>query len=154
AQWAGLLSVQPSVSTANGSQVQIQRDQVGTLGAGTVIVDGKAGTVNDFSYAFGTNAVTQAVAGDAVTVLGRAGAADVLVATENASEGGSGRRMSQFFSVANGADSDSLTERKHLFQNAVWWLLNCKLCSNLNLHPEGTSSPDGLIAGGILTYNI
>ncbi|PYI80116.1 MAG: hypothetical protein DME26_22205, partial [Verrucomicrobia bacterium] len=65
-----------------------------------------------------------------------------------------GRRLTQAFRVITGTNEFSLGERKKLFQNTVWWLLNCRLCSVLQVHPEGSASPETLMVGEELTYQL
>src|SRR5262249_50774836 len=149
-----LLSLKPAQDSSGPNQVRINRDAVESFGVGTVIRDGKVGTVADFQYQFGANGTAQFGGSDTVTVLGTAGGSDVLVATEYTSEGGAGRRLTQAFRVLEGGDQQSMAERKRLFQNAVWWLLNCRICSNLGLHPEGVGLPATVGAGELLTYNL
>jgi uncharacterized repeat protein (TIGR01451 family) len=76
------------------------------------------------------------------------------VAFDNVASGGSGRSLSQAFRIVSGTDETSLTERKKLFQNAVWWLLNCRRCSALNLRPDGSALPQSLTVGEELTYTL
>lgn len=152
-QWTELVGLSPMTIGNAPARVEIDRENVGVGGVAAVIADGKVGTVADFDYAFSTQGGIQN-ASEARTVLAGAGMFDVLVAHEFTAEGGSGRRLTQAFRVTGGSDALSLEQRKKLFQNAVWWLLDCRLCSNLNLRPEGTSLPGEVAAGGSVVYTI
>src|SRR5262249_3976892 len=77
-----------------------------------------------------------------------------LVAFQDFTVGGVGRTLTQTFRVASGTNEVSLAERKRLFQNAVWWLLNCRRCANLNVKPEDNASPPSVTVGEVFSYKL
>ena len=106
------------------------------------------------SYPFSPRGSEQTGA-DGEIVLAHADGSDVLVALDNVASGGAGHRLTQAFLVASGVDEASLGERKKLFQNAVWWLLNCRLCTTLNVNfSEGRSSPQQVKINDELIYTL
>src|SRR5207249_8324752 len=63
------------------------------------------------------------------------------------------RTVTQTLQVSRGTDTDSLTERRKLFQNAVWWLLN-RGCEDADLYVEISASADQVKVGDKITYTI
>ena len=146
-RWTELIHLQ---TKTGASEQQVVIDPTT---AHEIIVSGKVGTVQNFSYGF-SRGVSQALNVTGETVLGRAGDSDVLVAFQDFTVGGAGRRLTQTFGVASGTNEFSLGERKRLFQNAVWWLLNCRHCANLNVKPEDNASPPSVMVGETFSYKL
>ncbi len=109
-----------------------------------ILKEGKSGTVADFDYPFGVR-VWKAPLLDGEFVLGTGGDSVVLVGSEDLAAGGTARKLSQTFRTFSGADDLSIEQRRILFKNAVWWLMRCVPCSNLNLSPaveQNAGGPD------------
>ncbi|MCI0540271.1 MAG: hypothetical protein L0Z50_34130, partial [Verrucomicrobiales bacterium] len=151
-RWHELLHLRPKTVASAPSQIIIDTS-IPPSGAGWVINDGIVGTVQDFAYPFSKQGGEQTGA-DGELVLGRAGGLDALVAFEDRREGGAARRLTQTFQVTGGSDERSNAERKKLFQNAVWWLLQFCICDNLNLRPDDRTATGPVEAGEDLTLTV
>lgn len=139
ARWLRLVLIRPGPPGAIPDRVDIQEDAVFSSAA-AIVRSGKVGDVQSFDYPF-SNPVSSRPEPGRETVLATAGGADVLVALSADDLIPPARRVSQAFLVARGGTGASRTERKRLFQNAVWWLLRCSLCSNLNVAVEASFAP-------------
>lgn len=139
AAWIGLVRLRPGPPGSVTNRVSFLADELPTS-VSAILRDGKVGDVSDFEYPFDTAAGTRPES-DREIVLARSGNREVLVALPDDDGPFNARRISQTFRVTHGGDDASHTERKRLFQNAVWWLLNCRLCSNLNLVPLASLEP-------------
>ncbi len=139
ALWIELTRLRPGPSATPVPRVTLTSDELPSS-IETIIRRGKAGDVADFDYPFSEPTGTRSELAQE-WVLARAGAREILIAVPDDPEEGTGRRLSQSFQVTAGGDTPSRTERKRLFQNAVWWLLDCSLCSNLNLTPVVSVEP-------------
>jgi uncharacterized repeat protein (TIGR01451 family) len=147
-QWIDLIHLRAKAISSAAQQVEID-----TATGNLIVLNGKVGTVQNFDYGVGLSGIEQLGANGEI-VLARAGESDVLIALDNFAAAGSGRSLSQAFRVVSGVDEVSLAERKKIFQNAVWWLLNCRRCSALNLRVEGEALPPTVNVGQELTYKL
>lgn len=151
--WSALTSLKAGTVPAGTTQVDLITSGVDPQ-VSTILRSGKVGDIASFTYSsFGTAGTIQTATGPE-SVLARAGDTDVLVAYWNSAAPSEGRRLTQAFRVVAGGDANSVLERKRLFQNAVWWLLQCQLCSNLNLVPAVTVVPETGQVGQDLVYTI
>ncbi|MBX3748170.1 MAG: hypothetical protein KF833_22910 [Verrucomicrobiae bacterium] len=151
-RWLQFIHLRPEAPVTGLTRVVIEAGGVSEEVA-PVVRDGKVGTVVDFEYplvALGGVARGE----DGETVLARADGLAVLVAYADPGQTVPRRRLTQAFRVATGGDEGSVAERKRLFQNAVWWLLNCERCADLDLAPEVRVSADTVKVGDEVTYDI
>ncbi len=141
--WKGLLHLQAGAGH-NQSQGVMLTELTLSERPYPVLVGGRAGTVAAFSYPF-SDPVYEALGAEGERVLGRAGDSAVLVVSSDEAAGGTGRKLTQAFRVGLEGDDASLAQRATLFKNAVWWLMRCTPCNNLNLVPsvEQTRQEDG-----------
>jgi uncharacterized repeat protein (TIGR01451 family) len=115
------------------------------------VINGRFGFVLDFLYPAEID--VSSVVGTEPQLLARSGNSDVLVALEDPNTGV--RTVSQDFLAVDGSnDSDSLSERKRLFQNAVWWLLRYPICDLTDLVIGETASINPAQTGQPLTYTL
>ncbi|MCI0621892.1 MAG: Ig-like domain-containing protein, partial [Acidobacteria bacterium] len=152
-RWSQLLHLRPKTVPNAPSQIIIEPAR--TVAGDEeiirkVIQNGIAGTVVNFVYPLLAQGGEQTGL-DGEIILGRADGLDVIVAFQ---ESGAGRGLTQTFPVTGGTDELSLAERKKLFQNAVWWLLEFCVCDNLNLLPEDGTSPKVVEIGEEITLTI
>lgn len=152
--WLGLLALEPLSSDRPSGEATV------TFEAGELPEDvlpivrtGVSGGIGDFPCPLARH-LGESRGQPGVTVLARAGRAEVLVATVAEAGGRDARRLTQTFRVTSGSDSQSLTERRRLFQNAVNWLLRCHHCANLNLVPLVSAWPESPRAGEPLTLSV
>src|SRR5262249_29863116 len=91
--------------------------------------------------------------GNGEYLLGQSGNSDVLTANEDPATGE--RSVSQNVLVVNGSnDVQSISERKRLFENAVWWLLRRPLCGLTDLVISPDASADQANTGEPLIYTL
>jgi hypothetical protein len=144
AVWIQLTQLRPGPAAEPVPRVTLTPDEL-PFSVEPILRGGKVGDVSDFDYPFSSNLGTRSEP-DGEWILGRAGNRDVLVALPPDLEVGQQRRLTQAFQVTVGGDDASKLQRKRLFQNAVWWLLDCQHCANLNLVPfvqiEPAPKPD------------
>jgi hypothetical protein len=144
ALWIQLIQLRPGPAADPVPRVTLASDEL-PFSVEPILRGGKVGDVSDFDYPFSSSLGTRTEP-DGEWILGRAGNRDVLVALPEDLAVGQERRLTQAFQVTVGGDAASKLQRKRLFQNAVWWLLDCQHCANLNLvpflHIEPAPNPD------------
>jgi len=133
ATWIRLTRLRPGSSADPVPRVTLTADDL-SFSVEPIVRGGKVGDVSDFDYPFSGASGTRSEP-DREIVLARAGNRDVLIAVPRDTELTQARRLTQSFQVTTGGDGNSKLQRKRLFQNAVWWLLDCSHCANLNLVP-------------------
>lgn len=133
ADWIQLTQLRPGPAADPVPRVTLTSDDL-PFSVEPILRGGKVGDVSDFDYPFSSSLGTRSEP-DGEWILGRAGIRDVLVALPRDLEVGQERRLTQAFQVTVGGNDASKLQRKRLFQNAVWWLLDCQHCANLNLVP-------------------
>jgi len=145
AVWTELIQLKAGGGAGGSGSVSID-----TFEGHPVVINGRVGTVSDFVYpvlAHGSTLADSALA----LVLGRTGDKDVVLAYEDPLTGV--RTVTQTLQVIGGADAASLAERKKLFQNAVWWLLN-RGCGLTDLSITISASADQVQVGETITYTL
>lgn len=152
ARWVKLTRMQPDLSARAGSEVVFESERLDPE-IELVYRAGKVGTIPNFPASIPPPLGLQA-GGPSDYVLARSGSADVLVAFLDATRPALGRRLTQAFRVGMESGGPGAEERVHLFQNAIWWLLNCRRCSNLNLTPLMTTSVESGRVGDDLIYAV
>ncbi|MBL9126739.1 MAG: hypothetical protein JNL97_03785, partial [Verrucomicrobiales bacterium] len=139
ADWLELIGMRPGVPEDVPDRVEISDDDLpGSVSP--IVRGGKVGDVGGFAYPFAFSIGSRSEPNGEV-VLATAGTTAVLVASADDTDSGVRRRVTQAFSVTESGDEASRAARKRLFQNAVWWLLNCSSCANLNLVPFVSIDP-------------
>jgi len=112
------------------------------------VINGRFGLVADFAYP--PKWIKPRKQDSDQVLLGQSGNADVLLANQDSVTGM--RTVTQNFLAVDGAnDDESISERKRLFQNAVWWLLRKPTCDLLDLAVTQTA-PNPAATGAELTY--
>jgi hypothetical protein len=152
ATWTGLIHLQQGGAAGPAGVVRIETT-ADPLPLEIVSVGTKVGAILDFNYtSLGQAGQQTGLLGE--TVLGRHGTAHVLVAYADPGTADAFRRFTHMLRVWSGTDAASLEQRKKLFQNAVWWLLNCQDCSTLDMVAEDHASPATAVAGSTVTYRL
>jgi uncharacterized repeat protein (TIGR01451 family) len=104
--------------------------------------------VEDFDYP----ALRLATAAEAsYIVLARSGTSDVVLAYEETPTGA--RRVVQNLLVSSYAENPaSLAERRRLFLNSAWWLMDKPFCGLTDLSVQQSASPSSAVIGRPITY--
>lgn len=142
--WTRRLRLRPDATPESGNRIQFRHDHVQSA-VEHPLLHGKAGSITDFDYPFPVQ-TTQLIGLGNELVLGERGGHPVLVAVASPDPSSGPRQITQAFAVG-GEPTDSLADRKRLFQNAVWWLLQCPPCEDFNLVPTVRSSTQTPMAG-------
>jgi uncharacterized repeat protein (TIGR01451 family) len=144
-QWTDLIHLKPGTTQGGDGLVHITTD------INHKVINGHFGLVYDFAYPAELDQTTQA--GIDQVLLAQSGDTDVLVADENPVT--AVRTVTQNFMVVNGSnDADSISERKRLFLNSVWWLLHKGDCGLTDLAVSQTAAPNPANTGNPLTYTV
>lgn len=151
-RWEELIRVRRSATARFGVGVEFASERLNP-DLEVIYREGKVGTIPDFAYAFGP-AVPASLGAASDTVLAQSATAEVLVAFVDEARPLLGRRVTQAFRVGPALATGESAPARRLFQNAVWWLLNCRRCSNLNLTPQLMVSAESGRVGGELIYTL
>jgi len=143
-QWQELLHLSTPTGTANDGSITFPNRN-------HLIINGRFGEVSE-SIAY-TDAVEVATATSDAEPLGFCGGAQVLVAFDLVGEGAVKlRSVTQNFAVVGGADAAMGEERKKLFQNSVFWLLECIVCPSSGLAVSSEASTNRVSVCSPLAY--
>jgi hypothetical protein len=142
-QWAQLCRLSPLTGIQASQRVTYAPEMEAFK-----IVKGIYGDGEDFTYE--RHLETAGLASDA-TVWATAGEAAVFLTypAMHAPDVGEARGATQNFQLLAGADGDSLTSRKAVFQNTVCWLLRCSDCTNASLNLEAVTGEIRATAGEV-----
>jgi uncharacterized repeat protein (TIGR01451 family) len=144
-QWTQLTHFQPATTQGGNGTITILTNA--TQGP----INGRFGFVVDFSYPAELDLTSVIAPGP--QLLATSGNTEVLVDFEDPSSGE--RTVSQNFLAADASsNTDSIAERKRLFQNVVWWLLRKPLCNLIDFAIAESASNDPAQTGQPLTYTL
>ncbi|MBI4663139.1 MAG: hypothetical protein HY735_30395 [Verrucomicrobia bacterium] len=146
AQWTSLIHLGPGAANRSDGTMTID-------GASKhPVVAGHFGPVGRFSCPAGAEGKLLPTSG--VTLLGRSGSADLIVAYQDPSFEEGVRTVTQNCRLAADSNAGGLTEQKKLFKNAVAWLMrrSFQALTDLSVTVEGPAGP--VPAGKELTYEI
>ncbi|MSU20156.1 MAG: hypothetical protein EXS30_02025, partial [Pedosphaera sp.] len=143
-QWINLIHLTPDENQRGNGTVTLDQK------TGHPIINGHFGIIPSFVCSTNLSGIAQPAPG--VTLLGRSGTADVLLAFEDEILGSPTRTLTQSFAAVNGSDTLGLAERKRLFKNGASWLLRKGFQSLTDLSIALTGPPDRATVGQQLTY--
>ncbi|MCC7376140.1 MAG: hypothetical protein IT581_15890, partial [Verrucomicrobiales bacterium] len=142
--WTQLLRLGPNPPDDAPNRVQLRHDHVQS-DVEHPLLHGKAGAIADFDYPFAPE-TTRLTGLGGESVLGERGTHPVFIAFDAPSTPKARRQITQAFRVG-GEDLALQSDRRRLFQNAVWWLLRCLPGDAFNLVPTLRSSTATAVAG-------
>lgn len=145
-QWMNLIRLGPSAANRSDGTV-VPNDVVEPP-----VISGRFGQVGRFNCS--PNIEGKFQSGPGVTLLGKSGNADLIVAYEDPAGDRQIRTVTQNFGVITAAGAAAITEQEKLFKNAVAWLTRktFEALTDLSATIEGPSDP--VPAGREFTYSI
>ena len=143
-QWINLIHLTPDENRRGNGTVTLDQK------TGHPIINGHFGIIPSFACSTNLSGIAQPTPG--VTLLGKSGTADVLLAFEDEILGTPTRTLTQSFAAVNGSDTLGLAERKRLFKNGASWLLRKGFQSLTDLSIALTGPADRATVGQQLTY--